>query len=210
VERFPDNSQLEQVHYELGQAYEIQGQLDRALEHYKKISVKDAVLVVKAQLAIAGILSKELDPQRAITAYENIIVANPDFAGDAYVRLGQLYRNAQNYEKEIEVYQKALKAKDEKGVINKAQLQFNLADTLELMSHTEEAIEQYFKIPHLYPQEIAWVVKAYLRVAKIYEEGKDWEGANVIYQKIIQLNAEESKYAQERLDWIKNSAVTKK
>ena len=52
----------------------------------------------------------------------------------------------------------------------------------------------------------AWDVKAYLRVAKIYEEGEDWEGARVTYQKIIQLNTPEAAFAQERLDWIKNNA----
>ena len=91
-------------------------------------------------------------------------------------------------------------------MINRAQLQFNLADTLELMSRTEEAIAEYLKIPLMYPNEQIWSVKAYLRVAKIYEEGQDWQGARVTYQKIIQLNTQEASYAQERLDWIKNNA----
>ncbi len=210
IERFPDNAQMDQIHYELGQAYEIQGQTDLGLEQYKKISAKDKALLAKAKLSIAGILSKDLEPQRAIAAYESIILTNPDFASDAYLRLGQLYRNAQNYEKEIDVYQKALKSGDDKGQINKAQLQFNIADTLELMSRTDEAIEQYLKIAQTYPQEKMWVIKAYLRVAKIYEEGKDWGGAQVVYQKIIQLDTEESKYAQERLDWIKHNVVLRK
>ena len=92
------------------------------------------------------------------------------------------------------------------GQIDRAQIQFNLADTLELMSRTEDAIAEYLKIPDLYPNELAWVVKAYLRVAKIYEEGEDWEGARVTYQKIIQLKTPEAAFAQERLDWIKNNA----
>ena len=64
----------------------------------------------KTRLAIAGIISKDLDPHMAIAAYESIIAANPDYAGEAYLKLGQLYRNAQNYEKEIDVYQNALSA----------------------------------------------------------------------------------------------------
>ena len=92
------------------------------------------------------------------------------------------------------------------GQIDRAQIQFNLADTLELMSRTEDAIAEYLKIPDLYPNEQEWDVKAYLRVAKIYEEGEDWEGARVTYQKIIQLNTPEAAFAQERLDWIKNNA----
>ena len=177
----------------------------QALEQYKAISSKDEHLTGKTRLAIAGVLSKDLDPHMAIAAYESIITVNPDYAGEAYLKLGQLYRNAQNYEKEMDVYQNALSA-SKHGVINRAQLQFNLADTLELMSRTEEAIAEYLKIPLLYPNEQAWSVKAYLRVAKIYEEGQDWQGARVTYQKIIQLNTQEAAYAQERLDWIKNNA----
>ena len=204
IDTFPDSPQIDQIHYELGQAYEIQNQTDDALEQYKAISAADGALQGKTKLAIAGIMSKDFDPQRAIAAYKSIIITSPDNAGEAYLKLGQLYRNAQNYEKELSVYQNALFSKQ--GQIDRAQIQFNLADTLETMSRTEEAIAEYLKIPNFYPNEQLWVVKAYLRVAKIYEEGKDWEGARVTYQKIIQLNTPEAAYAQERLDWIKNNA----
>ena len=204
IDEFPDSPQIDQIHYELGQAYEIQGHSDNALEQYQSISSGDESLKGKTRLAIAGIMSKDLDPQRAIAAYESIIANSSDYAGDAYLKLGQLYRNSQDYEKEIEVYQNALAARQ--GQIDRAQIQFNLADTLELMSRTEDAIAEYLKIPELYPNELAWGVKAYLRVAKIYEEGEDWEGARVTYKKIIQLNTPEATYAQERLDWIKNNA----
>ena len=204
VDEFPDSLQMNQIHYELGQAYEIQGQSDAALEQYRAISSVDESLQGKTRLAIAGIMSKDLDPRRAIAAYESIIASSSDYVGEAYLKLGQLYRNDQDYEKEEDVYRKALASK--RGQFDRAQMQFNLADTLELMSRTEDAIAEYLKIPNLYPSRQAWGVKAYLRVAKIYEEGKDWEGARVTYQKIIQLNTPEGAYAQERLDWIKNNA----
>jgi tetratricopeptide (TPR) repeat protein len=207
VEKFPDAVQIDQIHYELGQAYEMQGHSDDALEQYQSISGHDDVLKGKTRLAIAGIMSKDLDPGRAIAAYQSIIANSPDYAGEAYLKLGQLYRNEQDYEKEIDVYREALNAR---GTIDRAQIQFNLADTLETMSRTEDAITEYLKIPDAYPNELAWVVKAYLRVAKIYEEGKDWGAARVTYQKIIQLNPPEAAFARERLDWIKNNAGKKR
>jgi tetratricopeptide (TPR) repeat protein len=200
IDGFPGIPQIDQIHYELGQAYEMQGHSDDALEQYQSISARDEILTGKTKLAVAGIMSKDLDPQRAIAAYKSIIAALPDYAGEAYLKLGQLYRGTQDYEKEIEAYENALAARQ--GQIDRAQIQFNLADTLELMSRTEDAIAEYLKIPDLYPSQRAWVVKAYLRVAKIYEENKDWEGARVTYQKIIQLNTPEAAFAQERLDWI--------
>jgi len=204
IDEFPESPQMDQIHYELGQAYEIQGHSDDALEQYQLISSHDELLKGKTRLAITGIMSKDLNPQRAIAAYENIIASSPDYAGEAYLKLGQLYRNTQEYEKEIDVYQHALASP--KGQIDRARIQFNLADTLELMSRTEDSIAEYLKIPDLYPNELVWDVKAYLRVAKIYEEGQDWEGARVTYQKIIQLKTPEATFAQERLDWIKNNA----
>jgi len=204
IDEFPDSPQIDQIHYELGQAYEIQGQTDAALEQYKAISTRDEVLTGKTRFAIAGIVSKDFDPQRAIAAYESIIANSPDFAGEAYLKLGQLYRNQQDYEKEVGVYQNALASKQ--GQIDRAQIQFNLADTLELMSRTEDAITEYLKISELYPGEPEWCVKALLRVGKIYEEGQDWEGARVTYRKILQFNTPEATFAQERLDWIKNNA----
>jgi len=204
IDEFPDSPQMDQIHYELGQAYEFQGHSDSALEQYRAISSRDGTLTGKTRIAIAGIMSKDLDPQRAIAAYKSIIATSPEYAGEAYLKLGQLFRNAQDYEKEIAVYQNALAGKQ--GQIDRAQIQFNLADTLELMSRTDEAIAEYLKIPDLYPNELEWDVKAYLRVAKIYEEGADWEAARVTYQKIIQLNTPEATFAQERLDWIKNNA----
>jgi tetratricopeptide (TPR) repeat protein len=204
ISGFPGSPQMDQIHYELGQAYEMQGHSDDALEQYQSISAVDGPLKGKTRLAIAGIMSKDLNPRRAIAAYENIIATSPDYAGEAYLKLGQLYRSTQNYEKEMAVYQNALAAGH--GQIDRARILFNLADTLELMNRTEDAIAQYLKIPQLYPNEHIWDVKAYLRVAKIYEEGADWEGAHVTYQKIIQLNTPEATFAQERLDWINNNA----
>ena len=135
IDEFPSHPQMDQIHYELGQAYEVQGQSDQALEQYKSISSADAALSGKTRLAIAGIMSKDLDAHRAIAAYESIIDDEPAYAGEAYLKLGLLYRNQQDYEKEEAVYRRALASKQ--GPFDRAQIQFNLADTLELMSRME-------------------------------------------------------------------------
>ena len=204
LEGFPNSPQVDQIHYELGQAYEMQGDSNQALSQYKAISASNNKLLSKTRVAIADILSKGSDPQEAIKAYEDIIASSPDLAPDAYLKLGQLYRNAQEYEKEVAVYQQALVSGQIQ--INRAEIQFNLADTLEVMNKTEDAIAEYLKIPVLYTNQLNWCVKAYLRVARIYEEGQDWEGAKVTYQKIIDLNTPEAIFAGERLDWIKSNA----
>ncbi len=110
----------------------------------------------------------------------------------------------------MQIYREGLAIPIGKQEVLDAQLQFNMADTFEQMSKTDEAIQQYLAIAQDKNNDLAWSVKAYLRIAKIYEEGKDWQGARLTYQKIVSLNTEESKYAQERLDWIKANTGRKK
>ncbi len=203
LEKGLDQTRQDQVNYELGQAFEVQGALDEALAQYKLVSEVDSALASKVKLAIAGILSKEFDPQKAINAYTSIAQTSPDYARDAYLKMAQLYRDAQNYEQEISVYEKALKCEQGKSMATNVELLFSLADAYEALSRIDEAVDFYLKIPVQFPDQTTWVVKAYLRVAKIFEDRKDWEGAKVTYQKIVQLKVDESRYALERLDMLK-------
>lgn len=203
IETFPDNPHMDQMHYELGQAYEVQNNMDQALVHYKAISAKNSTLVSKAKLAIAGIFSKEFDLQKALSAYQSIASTNPEYARDAYLKMAQLYRNSQDYDNEIETYKKALGMERGKASVSNAELLFNIADAYEATNRLDQAVDTYLKISVQYSDQTAWVVKAYLRVAQIFEGRQDWEGAKVTYQKIVQLKVDESKYAQERLDQLK-------
>jgi len=204
VDGYPGYHGIETVYYELAQAYELLGDTDHALQMYRRVTIDEA-LTAKAQLAMAELMAKDINANQAIDAYQRVINSYPDYAREASIRLGQLYRNMQQYEKEYQVYTNALKLTQGKSGISNAQLQFSLADTLELMSRMEEAIEQYLAIGQMKEQDNAWMIKAYLRVAKIYEDNHDWQAARLTYQKIVSFNTDESKYAQERLDWIKTN-----
>ena len=210
LDRFADHAGLDQVRYELGQANEIQGLYDQALAQYKQITQDDPALYAKVKLAIAGIFAKEFDVPKAVDAYEAIATASPDLARESYLKIAQLYRNSQNFTKELEVYQKALSVVTGKNQVVDAEILFSIADTYEVMGNMDEAVEGYLKIPAQCQDQTAWVTKAYLRVARIFEDRKDWAGARVTYQKIVQLNTDESKFAQERLDSINSNGGTKK
>ena len=50
--------------------------------------------------------------------------------------------------------------------------------------------------------------KSYLRIARIFEDNEQWDKAKIIYNKILKYETDESKFVQERLEWIeKNSQV---
>lgn len=197
----PGNAGMKElIYFELGRAYHALGQFDRALENYRHVgSQADIDLFTKAKLAIADIFSRELDPSKAIETYQSIITASPEFARDAYIKMAQIYRRNRQYSDELKIYESALQSpRSDTGIVN-AQIQFSIGDTYEVMNELDRAIEAYFKVPYLYEKDQPWVVKAYLHIAKIYENREDWEKSLSIYQKVVDLKVEEAKFAEERI-----------
>ncbi|MDP2654559.1 MAG: tetratricopeptide repeat protein [Candidatus Omnitrophota bacterium] len=204
--QFPGSPKLNLVRYQLGQAFLRQENVEKALEQYKLISpAPDMEIYAKARLAIADILSQKMDEPTAVQTYQSVIETVPEFKRDAYVKMAELYAANKNTDKTIESYKSALAADRGLSAMTNAEIQFRIADMYELQNDTARALDEYFKIPSLYLPETAWVVKAYLRMARIYEDQEGWEEAATTYRKIQDLKTEEAKYAQERLDWIQEN-----
>ena len=203
IENFPGSPKLSLALYELGQAYQAKGEYDQAVGAYKRVNNSvDGELYTKARLAIAAILARELDPASALETYQDIIKTSPEFRRDAFIKMAEVYRKNQDHEKAIEAYRSALSAPKGLGEIKDVELQFAIGDLYELSNKSDKAVEEYLKLAYLYPKETAWIVKAYLRAARIFEGSEKWDDAKTVYQKIIQHKTEELKFAQERMDWI--------
>ena len=203
IENFPGSPKLSLVLYELGQAYQAKGEYDQAVGAYKRVSnSSDGELYTKARMAIADIFSQELDPASALETYQDIIKTSPEFRRDAFIKMAEVYRKNQDHAKAIEAYQSALSAPQGLGEIKDAELQFAIGDLYELSNQPDKAVEEYLKIAYLYPKETAWIIKAYLRAARIFEDTEKWDDAKTAYQKIIQYKTDELKFAQERTEWI--------
>jgi len=203
LERYPSSPKAALVRYELGQAYEAQGDVKLALEQYKEISQEnDKLIYAKAKLAVADIFSKETDFLTAIDTYRNISDQVPEFKRDALVKVASLLKQNRMFKDSKQAYQEALQTDRSLSSVHDAELQFSLADNHELLNQKEQAVETYLKIPYLYPAETSWIIKAYLRTARIFEEAEKWQEARTIYSKITDFEAEEKKHALERIDWI--------
>ncbi len=211
LKHFPGSDNEPLVRYKLGQAYASLGKFDEALKQFKIVTrSENKTFAAKAQLAIANIFSQKVEPQSAIETYQQIADNSPDFKKEALMKIAQLYIDQKKYKEAIETFKKALKApSSQSSQISKAEIQFRIGDTFELMNKPNLAIETYLKIPYLYPQEKKWIIKAYLRMARIFEDEEDWENAKLVYNKIIDYGTEEVKFAQERLEWIKNNIDNK-
>jgi tetratricopeptide (TPR) repeat protein len=193
------------IHFELGRAYQGLDQLDKALEHFRQVdAVADPLLYPKAKLAIAAIFARDLDPAKAVETYQNIIATSPEFKRDALIKIAQLYRKQRQYKDELETYQQALDVEKGQSEQTNAQIQFAIGDVLEMLNQPDQAAEAYFKIPYVYVKEVAWTIKAYLRIGKIYENKEDWDKAVAAYKKVVDMDVAESKFATERITWVQS------
>ncbi|MFC1510743.1 hypothetical protein ACFL49_03685, partial [Candidatus Omnitrophota bacterium] len=53
--------------------------------------------------------------------------------------------------------------------------------------------------------EIKWIIKGHLHVARIFEDKEKWEEAKIIYKKIVEYDTEKSVFAQERLEIVEEN-----
>lgn len=205
---FPGSEKISLVHYEIGQVYQAQEQLEKALQQYNLIKPEpDANIYAKARLAIADIFAKDVDQQKAIETYQNIAQNSSDFKRDALFKIATIQRNNKEFSLAITSLEAALSAEQGAGELVNAELQFHIGDTYEMLNDPGKAVENYLKIPYLYSKDTPWIVKSYLRIARIFENDEKWEDAKTIYDKIIQYQTEESKYAHERIDWIEQNIL---
>lgn len=205
LSEYATSPQIPEVLLALGQVYYQKQEFDIALNYFKQIKPEHGQeIYAKAKLSIADTFAQQLDPATAITTYENIIKNSPEFSRDAYIKMAAIYKENKDYEKAFLAYRSGLsvKASTTNSAVKDSELQFALADLSELMNKSEEAIDAYLKIPYLYPKDTFLVIKAYLRVAHIFEEKEDWTNAKATYEKILPFDVDEKTFVQERLDQI--------
>ena len=203
INMFPGSQSLDLIYFELGRAHQAKGEYDQAVKAFKHIDgTKNRELREKTKLAIADIFSRDLESNAAIQTYQNIIDTSPEFERSAYIKIAKIHTKTKNYSGAISAYKNALKSKVIADDYSNAELQFLIADSYQLLNKNEIAVEEYLKVSYLYTKKVSWVIKAYLRIARIFEDSEQWENAEITYKKILVFNTDESKFAQERLDWI--------
>jgi tetratricopeptide (TPR) repeat protein len=208
LEQFPSSPKINVIYFELGQSYTALGEYDQAIRYYQKIPQEASPEIFgKAQLAIADIFSKDIPPEEALETYQKIGQVAPDYKCDALIKVAGIYIKQENYPAAIEALETARKNYTSRCEYSPAELQFSIADTYELLNMTNKAIEEYFKIPYLYTHETGWIIKAYLRIGRLFEDQENWEEAKRVYSRVLEHKTAETKYAEERLDWIKKNVI---
>ena len=201
IQDFPKSNLVVDAYYALGSSYEEEGKYEEAVENFKKvIGSGSSDLCGQAATAIADIYAKQNKPESARRAFEDILKQYPNLNNLIYPKMAELLFKTGNQNEALDYYRKSL---DLVPVKEMPSIQFKIAEVIEAQGSLTQAIEEYLKVTYLYSENSALSIKALLRVAQIYEGKENFKEAAIIYKKIISMNVEEAKYAQERIDWIR-------
>ena len=201
IQDFPKSNLVADAYYALASSFEEESMHEEAVENFKKVmELGKSDISGQAAVAIADIYAEQHKPELALQSYKDIIKEYPNLTNLIYPKIAQLYYKTNNLTQALDFYRKSLDLVPVKEMSN---IQFKIAEVLQAQANLQEATEEYLKVTYLYSENNNLAVKALLRVAEIYEGKEDFKEALNLYKRIISMNTEEAKYAQERIDWIK-------
>jgi len=198
---FPDNSLSGDALYALGLVFKDENKLGQAVDNFKMaVKFSGGQLKAEAALAIADIYFQQGRSEEAISEYRKILKAYPDLGLLLFPRIAKCYYKLLDYEQAKLFYLKALELTDTKEA---SDIQLSLAEVYEAKDELDMAIAMYLKLADIYSDNEQLSIHALLRAAKIYEDRDDFKNALNAYERIAKHKSEESKFAQERIEWIK-------
>jgi len=198
---FPDSSLAADALYALGSVFKGENKFEQALDNFKMtVKVAKGELKEEAALAVADIYFQQGRFEEAISEYRQILKTYPDSGSLVFPRIAKCYYKALDYEQAELFFLKALELID---VEDSGDIRFSLAEVYEAKNELDAAIAVYLKLADIYSDNEQLLIRVLLRAAKIYEDKDDFKRALGIYVKIAKDNTEESKFAQERIEWIK-------
>jgi TolA-binding protein len=201
IQDFPKSALIADAYYALGSIRTEESAYDEAIDNFKKVTEMDRTdLGGTATIAMADIYAKQDKVDLALNTYRSAANRYPNLISSVYPKIADLYCKLGNYVEALDFYRKSMEIVPVKEM---GEIQFKVADTLDLQGKTEEAVEEYLKVTYLYSEDKNLMTRSLLRIAAIYENKERFREAVTIYKKIISSGAEEAKYAQERIDWIK-------
>jgi len=187
----------------LGHLYWEQQELNKAQEYFEQLANQESLLALKARLYLAKIFEQQDMDRKALKLYDQLIDSQFPIAKIALAKKALLLKEMKDYNQAIKLFKKAIAAGVDTPVIL-----FSLGVCLEKIGSNKEAIEEYFKIIYAFLSESEnhlnsdvknYAIKAYFRMARIYEKENNIKAAQNIYKKIVDLGVEESKIAKAKL-----------
>jgi len=204
LDNYQDSSIAAEAMFSLGHLAMMKEDYTKAEDYFRKIALSDDPVSLKAKIYLAKIYARKGLTKDALGVYDDLISASPSISKAAMLEKALLLKDTREYEPASKLFKKLIG----EGV-DSMEVRFSLAFCLEKMEKNKEAIEEYFKVIYLFSSakdssvkesDSDYDVKAYFRIAKIYEKENRIEAAKELYQKIAGFNTEESKIAKVRLE----------
>lgn len=201
VRTYPDQELASEAYIEVGMTYWQEGNGTMALRNFQQSREKGSGSVLARSLVLSGdvFLSRgELDA--ALKNYQEAAAVGGAVAKASHIKMADVYEKKRSTQEAIAVLEQALSLE---GPQSNSEIQFRIAQLWEESGSAQEALEAYLQVVYLYPEEERLVVKALLRVARIYENREDRENLAAILKKVATYNVPEARYAEEKLQGLK-------
>lgn len=199
---YKDSSSAQEALLSLGHLYWNRGNPEKAQSYFERLSKRQTPLALKGKLYLAKILFQKEEFQKALKLYDDLIESASPISRVALAEKAFLLKEMKDYRQAITVFQRAIA-----GNIDNPELRFTLGLCLEKVDRRQDAIEEYFKAVYAFSDQgdfrnsnsTNYGVKAYFRIARVYEKIGKREEAKKVYQKIINLGVKEANVAEARL-----------
>jgi len=198
------SQQAEEALVSLGYLYLEEDDLETAQDYLKKLVDKKAPLALKGKFYLAKTFAESMQTEKALALYEELINSKTSISKEAILSKAFLLKEMKDYHRAIAAFKEAIHAGSDSR-----ELRFSLGFCLEKVGQGEQAVKEYFKIIESFYDEESeslkidskgYEIKSYFRIAKIYERQGNKKKAKEVYERIVNLNVEEAKIAQMRLE----------
>ena len=180
--------------FSLGVLYMQKGFLSQAQSYFKMLDNGNGSLSFKAKLYLGDIYLQQDKKEKALDIYKKLAIGKSKIVHLALAKEAFLLEDMDEYSQAVKVFREVLTRYGDS-----ARIRFALGLSLEKINRINEAIAEYLKIIYNF-NIVGDKVKAYFRLAKIYERKRDFIKAKDMYQKIIATGRNEAKVARLRLN----------
>jgi TolA-binding protein len=197
IQDFPRSTLLPDAYYALGTIYAEEEKAKEAVEQFNKvIALGSSDLAGQSAVAIADIFAKQEKFNEALAAYREKLKEYPNLSPLIYPKIGDSLARSGKPDEALDWYRKSLSLVP---VRQMPDIHFKIAELLQSQSRIEDSVEEYLKVTYLFAESRELATKAFLRVAKIYEDQDKPKEAIAIYKKVVSLDVPEKQFSLERI-----------
>ena len=204
ISKYPDSSFVDSAYYWIAWTLYEEGDADKAISEFRKLYNKfpESEWSQEAMFRSGDILLEQGKQDEAIGEFTLVAekYKNMPFARKANSKIGRIFADRKDFGGAINYFKKAQTVEDTDF---NAQVQYDIAEAHELNGDIDEAVVEYLKVSYMYPRNAFWAARAELKCAAVLESLQRWDQAIKVYERLSKRDLKESKYAKERLDWLK-------